>query len=451
MARAILARRGVRIDRVTQDDWRDYCPHAATITSRQAEFLALDCLESLYGGSAGGGKSDALLMAALQYIHHPGYAALLLRRTFADLSLPGALMNRAHDWWRPTAAKWHEQTKTWTFPSGATITFGYLEAENDKYRYQGSELQFLAFDEATQFSETQYRYLLSRLRRKAGVEIPLRARCASNPGGVGHEWVRQRFIVEGQPEGRPFIPARLEDNPHVDREEYDRALAQLDPVTRAQLRNGDWDVLPEGKLFKREWFEGKKVAAPPAAGIRWLRYWDMAATEEKPGTDPDWTAGALVGVNQSGRFYIADVRRLRATPQVVEQFIRATAEEDGRNIPIWMEQEPGSSGVGVIDYYTRLVLGGFEFRGNRATGKKADRAGPVSSQAEAGNIYLVDSVWNSAFLDELCAFPSAGVHDDQVDAVSGAFEMLAWFKPESLQPAGPEIPTVSGSLNRMEW
>jgi len=130
---------------------RAYCPHDPT--PKQAEFLALDCLEALYGGAAGGGKTDALLMAALQHVHVPGYAALLLRRTYADLALPGAIMDRAKSWLRPKGIHWDEKNKRFTFPSGATLTFGYLDTEQDRYRYQGAELQFIGFDELTQFPE----------------------------------------------------------------------------------------------------------------------------------------------------------------------------------------------------------------------------------------------------------------------------------------------------------
>lgn len=400
---------------------RPFCPH--TPTPPQATFLALTELEALYGGAASGGKSDALLMAALQYVDQPGYAALLLRRTYADLSLPGALMDRANTWLRGTAARWLDKSKTWLFPSGATITFGYLEKENDKYRYQGSEIHFCGWDELTQFSETQYRYLLSRLRRLQGGAIPLRARCASNPGGVGHEWVRQRFLIEGPAEGRPFIPAKLEDNPYIDQVEYEQALAQLDPVTRAQLRHGDWDMQPEGRMFRREWMHYCEPAEVPALA-RQVRYWDLAATEPKPGADPDWTAGARMGVSREGTYYLLDVRRVRQSPQGVEAFIRATAAEDGREVGIYMEQEPGSSGVAVIDHYRRTVLPGFAFYGQRATGDKQTRAAPLSAQMEGGNVVIVRGAWVSAFLDEVCSFPSAA-HDDQVDAVSGAFEQLA--------------------------
>jgi hypothetical protein len=226
---------------------RGWSPHHPT--DRQRAFLDLTCGEALYGGAAGGGKSDALLMAALQYADRPGYAALLLRKTFADLALPGALMDRADTWLRGTEAKWNAMEHTWTFPSGATLTFGYLETENSKYRYQSAEFQFVGFDELTQFSETQYTYLFSRLRRLTGSDTPIRMRAASNPGGVGHEWVKQRFISTQKSRDRVFIPAKLAENPHVDQAAYLASLQRLDEVTKAQLLDGNWDVTPAGSYF----------------------------------------------------------------------------------------------------------------------------------------------------------------------------------------------------------
>lgn len=226
----------------------EFCPHQPTV--RQAEFLKLDCLEALYGGAAGGGKSDALLMAALQYAHVPGYSALLLRRTYADLSLPGAIMDRAKEWLIPKGIAWNDKDKRFTFPSGASLTFGYLDNERDRYRYQGAELQYIGFDELTQFPEQWYRYLLSRLRRMRGEPVPLRARCASNPGGIGHDWVRRRF-VDGVDSGRSFVPATLDDNPFLDRDAYRLSLAQLDPTTRAQLLDGTWVRDSGGLVYGR--------------------------------------------------------------------------------------------------------------------------------------------------------------------------------------------------------
>lgn len=227
-------------------------------------------MEALFGGGSGGGKSDALLMAALQYVEVPDYAALLLRRTYADLVKPGALMDRAGDWLRPTAARWRDHAKTWEFPSGATVSFGFLAVEKDKFNYQSSELDFVGFDELSQFEESQYTYLFSRIRRLEGSRVPSRMRGATNPGS---EWVKTRFGIENgrvEPvqwtegywadddlwvEPRAFVRSLLSDNQAVDAVAYRRSMANLDPMTRQQLLRGDWDVRPEGKLFKREWFQ----------------------------------------------------------------------------------------------------------------------------------------------------------------------------------------------------
>jgi hypothetical protein len=214
-----------------------YVPH--TPHAQQAAFLSLDCLEALYGGAAGGGKSDALLMAALQYIHVPGYAAILFRRTYQDLALPGAIMSRSHEWLSGTRAKWDGLNRRWHFPAGASLSFGYLDSENDRYRYQSAEFQFVGFDELTQFPETWFRYLFSRLRKKDGMQVPLRMRGATNPGGIGHEWVRRRYL-SGEDDCPPFVPAKLEDNPSVDAVAYEESLYKLDPTTRKQLRDGVW-------------------------------------------------------------------------------------------------------------------------------------------------------------------------------------------------------------------
>lgn len=365
----------------------------------------------------------ALLMGALQYVNRPKYAALLLRKSFSDLSLPGALMDVAQQWLSNTRAKWHDKEKSWVFPSGATVTFGYLDTSTDKFRYQSSEFQFCGFDELTQFPEADYRYLFSRLRRLEKSDIPIRMRAASNPGNIGHDWVKQRFMTE-QNEERVFLPAKLDDNPHLDRVEYEKALQELDPITRQQLLAGDWTARYGGNKFKREWFE--IVDAAPA-DCQKVRFWDMAATEAKQGKDPDWTAGCLMGKSKDNKLYILDMRRMRGTPGSNEAMVKQVAELDGRTVPIRMEQEPGSSGVKVIDDYKRRVLMGWDFDGIPSTGSKEVRANPVASQAEAGNIKLVRGSWINAFLDEAELFP-LGSHDDQVDSVSGCLAFLTGKK-----------------------
>jgi predicted phage terminase large subunit-like protein len=268
---------------------------------------------------------------------------------------------------------------------------------------------------------------MSRLRRLQDFPVPLRVRAATNPGNIGHEWVKQRFLVEGPKAGRKFIPALLEDNPYLDREAYERNLKQLDHVTYRQLRLGDWEIRSSAGKFRREWFE---IVDSYPKDARKVRFWDLASTLPKKGEDPDFTVGALLAEKQ-GIYYVLDIRRMRGTPQSVEALIKQTAELDGPTVSIYMEQEPGAAGVAIIDYYARKVLKGHSFRGLKTTGDKEIRANPVSSAAEAKNIKLIRGPWISDFLDEIEIFPK-GSHDDQVDAVSGAFMVLGSKPAEKL-------------------
>lgn len=246
------------------------------LTTKQRLFLDLPHLEVLYGGAAGGGKTTAIAAGALQYVDRPGYHSLLLRRTFADLSKPGSLMDVLHSWLHGTGAKWNDQKKQWKFPAtGSIIQFGYIEQNNDKYRYKSDEYHSIFFDELTSFDEEPYVYLMSRLRRRKGSDIPLRMRAGTNPGDIGAVWCKARFVPEdfsvdrarqsqfvekigmdgqGNPVVRAFVPALLSDNPGLDAEGYLTSLNQLDPVSREQLLKGDWNIAVKGDVYP-EWDE----------------------------------------------------------------------------------------------------------------------------------------------------------------------------------------------------
>lgn len=403
-----------------------FCPEEPSIN--QKVFLRTNSLEALFGGAAGGGKSSALLMAAMQYVDIPQYSAILFRRTFADLSLPGALMDRFKSWISNyDDVHWNSNTFIATFPSGARISFGYLNNANDYLRYKGSEFQFIGMDEVTEIRESDYRYLFSRLRRPSSGEIskvPLRMRCASNPAP---NWVRQRFIVEGRSAGRIFVPSRLTDNPGIDADSYRQSLSALDPVERRRLEEGDWWSTTLGSLFDRTSFIIIDSSELPqiTSSARIIRFWDMAATEPSASNpNPDWTVGTLM-MFDGGIAYVLDVRRARVRGEKVEQLIAQTAAEDGNAVAIRMEQEPGSSGKAIIDQYARYVLPGYDFGAMRATGDKVTRARPFAAAVANGNVRLVRSPWITGWLDEFSAFPEASEHDDQVDSAVGAYTFLA--------------------------
>ncbi len=126
---------------------------------------------------------------------------------------------------------------------------------------------------------------------------------------------------------------------------------------------------------------------------------------------------------EDGRFCIEDLVKLQGSSYEVERTIKATAEMDGYNVGIRMEQEPGSSGVDVINHYAREVLMGYDFRADKVTGSKELRAGSMSAAMESGNLFLVRAQWNRDLISEMLEFP-LGAHDDQVDSASGAFRAL---------------------------
>jgi hypothetical protein len=239
------------------DGFSKYIPHKPH--PKQLRFLELTEPEALYGGAAGGGKSDALLMDALQFVTDSGHAAIIFRKTVTDLELEGGLIPRSHDWLGGTDAHWNGHLHAWKFPSGASLTFGYMDNPRAHFRYKSTEFTSVAFDQIEEHIEAQYDYMKSRIRAAVDVKVPRKIRGSANPGDIGHDWVKRRFGIpdvidfehtyrtiaydnEKRPYTRVFLPARLPDNPTLggDDGDYAKQLAQLDPVTYQQLRFGAW-------------------------------------------------------------------------------------------------------------------------------------------------------------------------------------------------------------------
>jgi len=223
----------------------------------QTEFLSAPEQDVLYGGSAGGGKSYAMLVDPLRYMHVKEHRALLLRKSMPELR---ELIDKSRELY-PKAfagAKFREVEKIWRFPSGASLEFGYLDRDADVYRYQGQSYTWIGIDELTQYpTEFPLQYLQSRLRTTSK-EIKCYIRCTANPGGVGGYWVKKRYLDPSPPNEsftgedkitRKFIPARLEDNPYLAADgKYEQMLQSLPAVQRKQLLEGNWDVA-EGAAF----------------------------------------------------------------------------------------------------------------------------------------------------------------------------------------------------------
>jgi len=190
----------------------------------------------------------------------------------------------------------------------------------------------------------------------------------------------------------------------------------------------------EGNLFKRAWFSVVH-ALPP--GCRLVRYWDKAATEG----GGDFSSGTLMAMSPDRRFFVVDVTRGQWSWGARNQIIRQTAELDRKkygHVSIWLEQEGGSGGKESAEVSVK-ELAGFRARADRVSGDKVVRAGPLASQAEIGNVYLLYGDWDiEGWLEEICSFPGAK-HDDRVDAASGAFNKLNLNTPEEMR------------TERMDW
>ena len=264
----------------------------------QTEFLAAAEREVLYGGSAGGGKSYAMLADPLRYMGHPSFSGLLLRHTTEELR---ELIYKSKEIypqiWR--GIKWSERKMQWVAPSGARLWMSYLDKDDDVLRYQGLAFSWIGFDELTQWSTPYaWNYMRSRLRSTAH-DLPIYMRATTNPGGRGHHWVKKMFIdpapygknfdatdIEtGQalryPAGhakagtalfkRRFIPARLSDNPYLaEQGDYEAMLLSLPEQQRRQLLDGDWDI-KEGAAFT-EFDRNIHIVEPYRIPNNWVKF-----------------------------------------------------------------------------------------------------------------------------------------------------------------------------------
>lgn len=389
----------------------------------------------LYGGARGGGKTEASLMGALQYVDFSDWKAGIFRLTFPDLSVPGAIMDRALDWLYENplleaagiSPKWDSAKKTFTFPSGAKVMFGHVQHEKDADKYQGSEFHILIFDEAVQFTENKLTKIKGANRKQVHDPLPLRIWYTGNPGGVSHDYFNERF-VKGH---GTFINSKYTDNPYLNHIEYEKIFEEIkdsDPILYRQWKFGDWEAIPQGKLFKRKWFTERLYEFIEEKIVKWLRFWDLAATKEVDDTKkggPDWTVGMLFARGESGTAYLVDIKRFREDEDVVTDNIIKQAKTDGKHVIIHIEQEGGASAKLVIGNFAR-ALPGYKCRGSPVLRKsKIDRARSWVSFIKHGGLKVkAGADWFITFLNEVTVFPTKGIHDDQMDGLSGGLTEL---------------------------
>lgn len=437
----------------------------------QERFLATPADICIYGGAAGGGKTFALLMEPLRHVKNPGFGAVILRKNITQVTTEGGLWDESFDIYGKMRGARPIRTPQlrWVFPSGARVSFGHIERDDELFKWQGSQIPLLEFDELTHFTEKQFFYMLSRNRSTCGVTPYIRASC--NPdadswvakfiswwidqdtgypiperSGVIRYMIRRNEVVEWgdsredllkrfglTPEEAQqdiktvtFIASRLEDNQILMEKDpsYLANLKALSLVERERLLYGNWKIKPAAGLFFRR-SQVTMVDTIPNDVIRWCRAWDLAATSEDENGNAAFSAGLLMGKRKCGRYIIANVINVQEKAADVRKLVRNVAIIDRKNfkqVCIRLPQDPGQAGKAQIESYIKY-LSGFNVKGIRETGSKTARAEPMAAQWQAGNFDVLTAEWNDMYFSQTESFPESKFKD-MVDAGSSAFTEL---------------------------
>ena len=440
----------------------------------QLDFLKTDfdnVQEALLTGPGGTGKTVALLISSLGpqsngslLIQNASYVGVIIRREATQLEKSG-LINAALEWYNKFDPKvvYNGSLRKFTFSSGAQIWFRGVESEDDALKFKGyTRLHFLGVEELTQFTEKQFDLISTRLRDASG-KIPLRIRCTTNAGDTGEDWVLERYkywlyqscITPLDPSIKVQYGKRLytyidEEDPDLKRVVTDikpkgsseqfvcietkvddimkdnlQTLGKIsDPVLRAQLLGHKWGLRAEAGMYFSE-LDFKEAQKTNSSQVVRIRYWDKAAT--KTG---DFTCGLLLCRTWNDYYIIEDCVLEKVDVSKVKDLIMSTARRDGKNVIIGIEQEGGSSGKEIAyEYEQGLRSEGFRViidqkTANKETSSKLARAAIISPVVKAGRVGVIYGSWKNEFLKQLVNFPSKGIHDDVVDALTGAYMIL---------------------------
>ena len=435
----------------------------------QTMFMATPASICIYGGAAGGGKSFGLLLSPLRYKNVPGFGCTIFRRNFNQIFAQGGLWDESVQIYRgvrgadPKFARgqWWFRDKDGNIVS--KVTFAHIERDEDVHKWQGSQICEIGFDELTHFSEKTFFYMLSRNRSTCGVTPFIRATC--NPDA--DSWVAKfikwwtgypipersgkiRWLIRRnetlywantrqelweqfnlqteeerqEPRSVTFIASKLSDNQELLRVNpgYLANLKALSVIERERLLNGNWKIKAAAGLFFKRTQIGEILDKVPGDVIRWVRCWDLAATEKTEDGDPAYTAGVLIGKRKNGRYVIADVINRQMSASDVRKTIKLTAQADlaaYKRVRIRLPKDPGQAGKEQAESYVKY-LAGFDVKTVAETGSKEARAEPMAAQWQAGNFDMVYGPWNEEYLLQLENFPD-GKFKDMVDASANGF------------------------------
>ena len=439
----------------------------------QEAFLSSPADVVIYGGAAGGGKTYGMLLDALHYTHVQGFGAVFFRKNHNQIFSEGGLWDTSLDLYTglPNAVPVLGRCQ-WKFmnPKGRTcskVSFKHIERDLDLGKWQGSQICALYFDELTHFSEKTFFYMFSRNRSLCGVKPYTRASCNPDPdswvakfiewwidpktgyaiperSGVIRWFIRIEEVIHwadtreelwerfnlttkterDKPKSVTFIAASVYDNKLLLEKDpgYLANLEAMALVERERLLHGNWKIKAAAGLFFKRTQLGKRLDAVPTDVVRWVRCWDLAASEKTQKGDPAYTAGVLMGKRSNGRYIIADVINRQMAASDVRKTILMTAQMDRDkygDVRIRLPQDPGQAGKEQAESYIKF-LSGFNVTTELESGSKATRAEPMAAQWQAGNFDILAGEWNELYLLQLENFPD-GKFKDMVDASANAF------------------------------
>lgn len=452
---------------------------------KQVEFLSSPADIVIYGGAAGGGKSWSILYEPLRHVDNPDFGAVIFRASMTQIREQGGLWDESLKLYTlyPKARPIKSPKPYWKFPSGAKVSFRQISRDADVYDWQGTQICLIEFDELTHFSEFQFFYMLSRNRSMCGVRPYVRASC--NPDADSwlanfiSWWIDQdtgyaipersgkirymgriseqifwgdtiQEVVDAAAEQDPdmklepediksvtFILSTIQDNQALLSADpgYMANLKALSIVERERLLYGNWKIKAAKGLFFPRASVGELLEKVPDDVVRWVRGWDLAATDTDEGGDPAYTASVLLGKRRDGTYVIADATNNRLRADKVRAIVKQCAVVDKvkyKRVRIRMSIDPGQAGKEQSQSYVKM-LAGFSISTVRESGSKESRAEPFAAQWQAGHVAIVAGPWTEALLGQYESFPESKFKD-MVDAGSNAFNELEMMNISSPPP-----------------
>lgn len=466
---------------------------------KQEEFLSNPADIVVYGGAAGGGKSWSLLYEALRHVDNRKFECVIFRRNSNQIMNAGGLWDASFELYSkyPGAKSIKSPAPYWKFPSGAKISFRHLERDESVHKWQGTEICLIEFDELTHFTEKMFFYMLSRNRSTCGVQPYVR--CSCNPdadswvAGFISWWIDQdtgypiaersgkiRYMARVNEElvwgdtpeevikianeadydveidhddikSVAFVASNIYDNQVLlkTNKSYLANLKALSIVERERLLYGNWKIKAAKGLFFPRSAIPDLLPEVPNDVTRWVRAWDLAATDTDEGGDPAYTASVLLGKRKDGSYVIADATNNRIKADKVRKLVKQCAVSDKakyKRVRTRLSQDPGQAGKEQAESYIKM-LAGFNVVAVKESGDKQSRAEPFAAQWQAGNVYVVEGPWTETLLGQYESFPESKFKD-LVDAGSNAFNELESMNTGS---APPKNDSSSVTLKNSYW